>query len=191
MQLHQAWQTVVKDETAEWLSFDLDQWLKLPLALKRATLRRAIQTLRSDSRDIGFDHIETAITLVEKRISGTKATLPHKLQLSIEYDRLVIAEEGLPHSFSKAEFPYLHTDEPLPVITPGVTLIPKSDWQLRAIILSKNEFWYRPIYLPTILGKLIWMQMLLAQIQHCESGNLAIVLPHWVCKAARKKSNHL
>ena len=45
-QKQQAWQTVVKEETATWLSFDLDQWLALPLALKRAVLRRAIQTLR-------------------------------------------------------------------------------------------------------------------------------------------------
>ena len=77
--------------------------------------------------------------MLEQRKSGKKVTLPHHLLLLIEYDQFLITDQDLSPLNSKEEFPSLHPSPSLPVIIPGVTLMPAIGWQLRATILSKTE----------------------------------------------------
>lgn len=129
-ELDRVWRNVVKNETPDWLEFDLAGWANLPLALKRATLRRAIQTLRRSLRDISFEHIESAIDLIEKRETSSQATLPQALMLTMGYQSFVIGPDTMEPEFQEATMPQLAQNESVMVQVPGVTTLPGGRWQL-------------------------------------------------------------
>ncbi|RME75553.1 MAG: tRNA lysidine(34) synthetase TilS, partial [Chloroflexi bacterium] len=132
----QAWRGTVTEESGEHVCFNLPAWLKLPLALQRATLRRAVQKLRRGLRDIGFDHIEQAVELVHRRQAGLQATLPQGLRLIVTYRTLILTDrlDRLP---PPTDIPYLTA--PVTVSIPGVTPLPNSQWRLRASLLAPAE----------------------------------------------------
>jgi tRNA(Ile)-lysidine synthase len=128
----QVWPGVIKDSSAESLVFAIEVWLALPLALKRATLRRASYTLQKHLRDLSFDHIERAITLIERRQSGRQATLPQGLRLIVSYDSFVLTKAETSLAPAGLNQPYLATPEMLALTVPGLTPLPQTAWQLRA-----------------------------------------------------------
>lgn len=138
-QLALVWQTVIRSESAEKIELDLAAWRKLPLALKRSTLRHAVQTLRRSLRDINFEHIETAVNLIEKGSVGAKATLPQGLLLTLDYQTFIIAPENVPLDSALLDQPHLRQAEPLALNLPGVTPLPDTNWQLRAIFLRPDQ----------------------------------------------------
>jgi tRNA(Ile)-lysidine synthase len=138
-QLALAWQTVIHSESAEKIEIDLTPWRKLPLALKRSTLRHAVQTLRRSLRDINFEHIETAVNLIEKGTVGAKATLPQGLMLTLGYHTFVIAPENVPLDSPQLDQPHLRQAEPLALNLPGVIPLPNTNWQLRALFLRPDQ----------------------------------------------------
>jgi tRNA(Ile)-lysidine synthase len=131
-QTDQAWRFTLKHAGAGRVELDLFNWQRLPLALQRATLRRAIELLRAGLRDINFDHVEAAITVVEKRKTGAKATLPQGLVLTVGYDTIIIAD---PAVSAPLKTPHLVTNDEIPLRLPGVTPLPQTQWQLVAEIL--------------------------------------------------------
>lgn len=133
--LEQAWIQVIKNEAPDKLEFDLAGWLHLPLSLKRSTLRRAVQTLRLGLRDVGFEHIDKAIDVVERKGTGLKATLPQGLLLTVGYDRFVIAPAELPGPEEPPAGPRLAPGQVVEVKLPGLTHLPESRWQLSAGLL--------------------------------------------------------
>jgi tRNA(Ile)-lysidine synthase len=137
--LDQAWQVVVKRETPEKIELDILTWLKLPLALKRSTLRRAVQTLRRSLRDINFEHIEKAVEVVEKGDVGTKATLPQGLMLTVGYQTFIITEENSSVLPALPDEPYLAENQSVALIMPGLTYLPQTNWQLRASFLTAGS----------------------------------------------------
>lgn len=144
-QLALAWQTIIHSQSAEKIEIDLTPWRTLPLALKRSTLRHAVQTLRRSLRDINFEHIETAVNLIEKGSVGAKATLPQGLMLTLGYQTFVIAPEDVPLAPPLPDQPYLRQIEPLALNLPGVTPLPDTKWQLRAIFLRPEQVQLDPL----------------------------------------------
>ncbi|MBE7472689.1 MAG: tRNA lysidine(34) synthetase TilS [Anaerolineales bacterium] len=134
-----AWQIVIHSESTEKIEIDLAAWRNLPLALKRSTLRHAVQTLRRSLRDINFEHIETAVNLIEKGSVGAKATLPQGLMLTLDYQTFVIAPEDIPLDSTLPDQPYLRQPQALALNLPGVTPLPDTNWQLRAIFLQPDQ----------------------------------------------------
>jgi tRNA(Ile)-lysidine synthase len=134
--LAQAWVHVVKNASSDKIEFDLGKWLNLPLSLKRSTLRWAVHTLRRGLRDIGFEHIENAIDLVEKKTTGLKATLPQGLLLTVGYQSFIIAPADLPLQDQAFVEPRLTPEQVVQVNLPGLTLMPDNAWQLRVELLS-------------------------------------------------------
>lgn len=130
--IDQAWQAVVKNISPETIEFDLDKWLSLPLALKRSTLRRAVQSLRRSLRDLSFEHVEQAIAIVEQGGTGKKAVFPQQLILTIGYDSFVVGDQHRSPILPASKTPYLRSDERLPLNLPGVTPLPGATWQLKA-----------------------------------------------------------
>jgi tRNA(Ile)-lysidine synthase len=139
-QLAQAWQVVVRRESEEQIELDLSTWRSLPLALKRSTLRRAVQMLRRSLRDINFEHIESAITILEKGHVGAKATLPQGLFVTLGYDNFVIAPDTAPAIPATPDQPQLLQDQVLPLNLPGVTPLPDTNWQLKANFVTRAQF---------------------------------------------------
>jgi tRNA(Ile)-lysidine synthase len=133
--LAQAWVQVVKNESPDKIEFDLEGWLNLPLSLKRSTLRHAVQALRRGLRDIGFEHIENAIELVEKKTTGLKATLPQGLLLTVSYQSFIIAPTALPLQDQAFAGPRLAPEQIIPINLPGLTRLPDNIWQLSATLV--------------------------------------------------------
>jgi tRNA(Ile)-lysidine synthase len=138
-QLAQAWRAVVRRESPDQIELDLSSWRTLPLALKRATLRQAVQVLRHGLRDISFEHIELALNIVEKGNVGARATLPQGLMLTLGYHSFLIASAAGPDVAAPADQPQLFRNQALPLNLPGITLIPETPWQLRADFLTSEQ----------------------------------------------------
>lgn len=129
-----AWRSVAQ-AAAGRIIFDRPGWSNLPLALKRSTLRRAVQVLRRSLRDIGFEHIERAIEVVESGQAGARASLPGGLMLTLSYRTLTIAAEDSAIE-PETGVPYLVPGQVVQVAIPGVTPLPGTGWQLRANLIA-------------------------------------------------------
>lgn len=134
-QVERSWPTVVVAEAGHQIDFQRERWLKLPLGLKRATLRRAIEQLQGNLLNIGFEHIENAMEILEKGQSGASATLPGGLVATLRYDTITIGFQQQPDEAGSPIEPRLTPGHSLPVKIPGVTRLPNTDWQLRAEIV--------------------------------------------------------
>jgi tRNA(Ile)-lysidine synthase len=138
-ELRYTWPAVAIRESPKQIDFDLQVWSDLPQALKRATLRHAVQRLRRHLRDISFAHIETAIAIFDKGGTGTQATLPGGLILIKSYDSFTIKPKSVPRTSPKPGFPALFTKQLLPLNFPGITPIPGTGWQLTATLQFQTK----------------------------------------------------
>jgi tRNA(Ile)-lysidine synthetase-like protein len=135
----QAWSEVVLTQSNHMIQFHRERWLKLSLALRRSTLRRAVYTLHRHLRDISFEQIEQACKIITKGEVGSQATLPQGLSLVLGYDTFIIApKDGLIVAASYAN-PRLATGQTISVTIPGVTSLPSTDWQLRASLIPISQ----------------------------------------------------
>jgi tRNA(Ile)-lysidine synthase len=133
-QLEVAWKRVVRGESDQAVTFDLDDWRALPPSLQRSTLREAIHRLRRALRNIDFVHVENAVEILSDGLTGDQATLPQGLMLTIGYDTFTVAGEdyrALP------DLPLLSGGEALPIALPGRTRLPGMAWTLRAEVLPR------------------------------------------------------
>lgn len=137
--LDQAWQAIIKSEATGRIEIDTLAWLNLPLALQRSTLRRAVQILRRSLRDINFEHIETAMEIIEQGTVGAKATLPQGLMLTLGYETFVVADETVLAGPAQPDEPYLTKAEIVPLNVPGLTVLPGLKWQLKTALLTSES----------------------------------------------------
>ncbi len=116
-----AWEREIKEQSENAILFDLGGWRALPLAVQRATLRRAAYQLRPGLRDVNFLHIEGAVEIATNGSTGAQAILPHGLCLTVDYQtlRLDVAEHG-PQVPDRL---LLWHAEPVPVALPGRTAL--------------------------------------------------------------------
>ena len=144
-----AWRFITKTVSSEKIEIDLLNWLNLPLAMRRATLRRAIQILQAETydetlpyglHDIGFEHIETAIEIIEKGTTGAKVTLPQGILLTISYQTLTITAQNILFHLQQSDRPQVMKDQVIKLDAPGVTSLPHTDWQLKATLLDGDCF---------------------------------------------------
>ena len=127
-QLNSAWERVIRDESAGQVIIGRGEWLKLPLSLQRAVIRRAVWQLRGNLRDVSFLHVDSAVWVGRDGKTGSQATLPAGLILRVEYDSLIVAPAGeMP---APPDWPLLWGAEPLTVPDEGVLPLPGSDWVL-------------------------------------------------------------
>jgi len=117
-----AWGQVVQEESQDLVRFDLERWRALPLALQRATLRRAATSLRPRLRDVDYVHVEGAVDVAKDGSTGAQATLPQGLRLTVGYRSLQLATPD--RTPSLPDWPLLWGDEPIPVALPGRTPLP-------------------------------------------------------------------
>jgi tRNA(Ile)-lysidine synthase len=125
----EAWQETVRQASAEAIIFDLARWREQPLALQRALIREAAYRLRPRVRDFSFVHVENATRLAQTGETGTQATLPGELMMTLGYDRLTIA--GTDYERPR-DGPSLSPGTTIPVALPGVTPLTGGDWILTA-----------------------------------------------------------
>ncbi len=132
-QVEETWQNLLRNESPEKIEFDRAVWLKLPLALQRSTLRLAVQKLRRHLRDINFEPIDAAVTLIQNSEGESQATLPGGLRVNLSYQSVVITDEANSTLSWPAEWPQLSPSEQVVRLQlPGITLLPHTPWQVRA-----------------------------------------------------------
>ncbi len=131
------WSTIVINQTSNQITLNLSKWRNLHLALKRAILRKAIETLDTVA-EVGFDHIKAAIDILDQGKTGTKVTLPSNLILQIQYDQLLIKNQSI-SSLSSKDTPSLYKDQSLKIQIPGVTYLPNNNWYLQARYIKKTN----------------------------------------------------
>jgi len=105
------------------------RFLELPSALKRHLLRKAIEELLGNLKDIEARHIEEILAALTKP-AGKRISLPGGLIFSIEYDRYLLA----PDIAALSPFPVLEAEVPLKI--PGETCL--SGWRIEATIMDAS-----------------------------------------------------
>ena len=134
--LEETWPNVILEEGPR-IAFDLLAWRALPTSLQRSTLREAIHRLRRSLRNINFVHVENALRVACDGTTGDQTTLPGGLMLTVGCDRFTIADVHAAEP--PPDCPLLPLEgDPLLVAVPGDTLLPGSEWVLRARILDRE-----------------------------------------------------
>jgi tRNA(Ile)-lysidine synthase len=149
--LEETWPQIVLEESLPSLAapaeggeggprivFDLAAWRALPTSLQRSSLREAIHLLRRSLRNINFVHVEDALLVARDGTSGSQATLPRGLMLTVGYHRLLIAEAGASEPLPDRPL-LVPTNAPVGVRLPGVTPLPGSEWALEAQIVARRD----------------------------------------------------
>jgi tRNA(Ile)-lysidine synthase len=119
----------ISQKSAGLIIIDRKKLLELPLALKRNLLRRLIEELTGDLRDIELSHIDEMIKLLDKP-AGRRLNLPRGLVFAIDYRKFVL---GLKTACLSSE-PPLAGEFPLDVS--GETLIP--GWRVAATVAARS-----------------------------------------------------
>lgn len=122
-----AWDTLQVKGAPDLLAFNLEGWRAQPLAIQRAIIRRAAYKLRHSLRDVSFVHVEDAVRIAQQGATGTQATLPHGLRLTVGYSTLTIAGEDILHL--PPENPWLTPGSVIPLTIPAEIDLPNG-WRL-------------------------------------------------------------
>jgi len=112
------------------ITLDKKKFLELPSALKRYLLRRAIEDLLGNLKDIESRHIEEIMDALTKP-AGKRLSLPGGLIFSIEYDQYLLG----PDPAALSPFPILGAEFPLEL--PGETVLP--GWRIEATITNREH----------------------------------------------------
>jgi len=111
------------------ITLDKERLLKLPPALKRYLLRRVIEDLLGNLKDIEMRHIEEIMGALTKP-AGKRLSLPGGLVFSIEYDKYLVG----PELAALSPFPILGAEFTLKL--PGETVL--AGWRIEATITSSS-----------------------------------------------------
>ncbi len=125
-QVDDAWGRIALEETSEYIRLDRSAWLRLPLAVQRAAIRRAVWRLRRSLRDVGYQHVEAAVRVARDGQTGAQATLPAGLALRVDYDALIIT--GSEQSLPEPDWPLLEPGAVAMIEGPGEVDLPGSAW---------------------------------------------------------------
>jgi len=123
------WSKVVQKQ-GNTITLDKKGVLELPPALKRYLLRRVIEDLLGNLKDIESRHIEEIMDALTKP-AGKRLSLPGGLIFSIEYDKYLIG----PDQAALSPFPILGAEFPLKLL--GETVLP--GWRVEATIISRKQ----------------------------------------------------
>ncbi len=128
-QLIATWPEMVISSGPGWIQIDRRKWLPLSTSLKRLTLRYAVEVIRPDISDLGFQTVEQATQVAETGRVGSQSNLPGGIKLELGYDTLVIAGgEAVP---KKPNLPQLKGKECQELHLPG-TLALAGGWKIEA-----------------------------------------------------------
>jgi len=125
-----AWGEIVREQEGT-IILDKEKFLQLPTSLKRYLLRKSIEKLLGDLKDIETRHIEGILFSLSKP-AGKRISLPEGLIFSIEYDKYLLGTD--PAALSP--FPILEQDE-LALEIPGKTQLP--GWQVEATTIDRKQ----------------------------------------------------
>ena len=132
----QAWASISTFPVTGWVNLELASWQRLPLALQRATLRRAIHHVQGHLADISFVHLEQALHLLQQGKVGSRQSLPHGLQLSINYQHAALFQAG--STPPCPNLPRLTPGQQVNLLVPGITPL-TAGWAVETRLLKRDQ----------------------------------------------------
>lgn len=133
-EIDRLWGKIVQKQ-GNTITLDKIGFLELPTALKRYLLRRVIEDLSGNLKDIETRHIEEIIDALTKP-AGKRLSLPGGLIFTIEYQRYLMG----PEPAALSPFPILGAEFSLKL--PGETALP--GWHIEATIISPSVIKGKP-----------------------------------------------
>jgi len=128
-EIDRLWSKIVQKQ-GNTITLDKERFLKLPSALKRYLVRRAIEDLLGNLKDIESRHIEEIMDALTKP-AGKRLSLPGGLIFYIGYDKYLLG----PDPAVLSPFPTLDAEFQLKL--PGETVLP--GWRIEATIISRGQ----------------------------------------------------
>ncbi len=129
----EAWPAVVVEADAERVFYDRRRLAEQALPLQRALLRRGVLALTGSVRDLTWEHIANALAVLRHGQVGARAILPPGLVLTIGYDRIMLAGEGI--SWPAQDRPRVAGT--LTLAIPGDTALPGNAWRVCTEMLDR------------------------------------------------------
>lgn len=128
---------VTQSQYADALIFDKNVWRTLLVGSQRRVLRRAIEILNGDTHNIEFQHIEAALSHLQKEIIGTQYVFPKNLSLTVDYTTFILSTGN--YTPPAPGFPHLESTANIALNVPGVTALPNLNWKIHCKLLSPAD----------------------------------------------------
>ncbi len=134
----EAWSGILLASGDGWAHFDWQAWLALPLALRRSTLRRAIEVVQPGTSEWSFQALESQRLATEHATTGTWIDLREGLHLSLQYGiaELVAARSASLPPGPKA--PQLASTKELHLPVPGRVDL-QDGWSITARLVTVDS----------------------------------------------------
>jgi tRNA(Ile)-lysidine synthase len=123
------WQQITRVHRGNIL-IDKGVFLGLPVAVQRQIIRRAIQEIRGNLKDIETRHVDLILNARQKP-AGRQVTLPGNIIFRVEYSRFILGKDVL------AEIPFPELRGISEIKVPGLTRIP--GWEIEAVIQPVSD----------------------------------------------------
>ncbi len=137
VETERALKIVTQSQFPNAIIFDKNAWRTLFIGSQRRVLRRAIEILQGNTRNIEFQHIEDALSQLKKGKIGTQYVFPKNLKLVVDYTTFMLATPSF--SPPTPAFPHLMGDEIITINVPGITPIPHLNWKIHSELLSPAD----------------------------------------------------
>jgi len=122
-----AWESTLQKQGHGYLIFQTQEFIRLPIAVQRNILRRAISHLVPGLRDVDFNSIERGRLLVVGEKWNSQADLGTGMRLIKEGEQfLIVSEQG---EFYRGDFPALLSDDKLILSNMSINIL-NGDWRL-------------------------------------------------------------
>lgn len=103
--VHQQWDTIAHVEN-DYVALDSKEIQLLTPAIKTHLIRKAIQTITGNTKNINLNHIDIILELLDGRV-GTSVDLPNGIKVSVGYSTILITAKNIdlsPFSPIQGEF---------------------------------------------------------------------------------------
>ena len=128
------WPKLVVHQGNGWVQLKRGMFVTLPKSLQRRLLRRAVQLLLPDLRDMTFASIEKARLLAAQPATGAWIPLPRGVIFAVGYDLLTIK---LNLTAVPLNYPQLKHTISLPLTIPGSVAL-GDGWELQAEVVQRT-----------------------------------------------------
>jgi tRNA(Ile)-lysidine synthase len=131
--VEEEWSRVVDSKGAGWIAFDQDMLAGCEPAMQRSLLRRAGETLRPVSRDIGYATVDRAVSFIQDD-TRKQTDFIHGLFLIRENGKIILAAYEAEYDLGNL---FRWSGEI--IFTAGEEIAIGEDWILSSAVLSRDE----------------------------------------------------
>ncbi len=134
----EAWNRILLESGDGWAHFDWQAWLAQPLALRRSTLRRAIEVVQPGTSEWSFQALESQRQTLERATTGARIDLQEGLLLSLQYGIAELVSGRATVLPPRPGAPQLPAPAALSLPVPGRVVL-QDDWSITARLVQVDS----------------------------------------------------